>query len=911
LILTLISVVLGVAFVSGSFVLADSLRSIFTQISEDAFAGVDAQVRAIEPEVQSSETTFLRFDDDIVGDVSGLPEVEYAEGGLFAFEQTYSLKDDGEVNRPAGPPVFTASWGGPSPVSSFTIVDGEAPVGQQVALDAAQVEEGGFTVGDQITMSLPTGEPEEFELSAIIDFGEGGTAGSYFNLFDLPTAQRVLGAEGVVDSIVVNAIDGTSEGDLLASIGTVLPSEIEVVSGETVIGEQQEDFDTVISIFGNVLLGFAVVVLFVSTFIIYNTFAILVGQRTQQLGLLRSVGASSVQIRFMVLFESVIIGIVASAVGLFGGLGVAWLLKRLFSTGGSSFPDGPLELLPRTIIVVVVVGLLVTVLSALVPALRASRVSPLEAVRDGGRKERTMTFRLIAGSLVLLPGLTALGLGMFGNIEDTAARLSSIGLGAALTFIGVSMLSALFAGQAAQGIGRPTFVAFASFVGGVILVLLGIGSVVGGLSIFGLAATRDGSFFPIGILLLIAGVLVIAIGYVFVRSGVPTVLDGLRLIKAVFRGGASLTLVNLARDNASRNPQRTAATSTALMIGLALITGVAVLTASLLATFDRLLEDALSADLFIFEENQGLPFSSVLVDQLDALPETDRVAGFAQVEMKVDEEVTSVAAFDTQTGSEVVNVGIVDGTAEVSSGGIAVFTDVANDRDLSIGSTVAVEFEDGFATELTVEAIYDDLSVVGDNWLVSRELSSQHVPVDEIGFVGVTFPDGTDAAAGRAAVEAVTANFPQLSVQDNTEFQEQVESQISQLQIVINGLLVLCLIVAFFGIVNTMALSVLERTREIGLLRAVGMTRDQLRSTIRSEAVVVSVFGALLGVLMGLLLGWAAVVAIPDSFISAVGIPWAQLGVFIIVGAVIGLVAAYFPARRAAQLDVLDAIAHE
>ena len=204
------------------------------------------------------------------------------------------------------------------------------------------------------------------------------------------------------------------------------------------------------SIFGNVLLGFAIVVLFVSTFIIYNTFAILVGQRTQQLGLLRSVGASANQIRFMVLFESVIIGIVASILGLFGGLGVAWLLKQLFSTGGNAFPDGPLELQPRTIVVVIIVGLVVTVASALIPALRASRVAPLEAVRGGGRKERSMTFRLIAGAVVLLPGLAALGIGMFGDVDDTAARLSLIGLGAALTFIGVSMLSALFAGQSGR-----------------------------------------------------------------------------------------------------------------------------------------------------------------------------------------------------------------------------------------------------------------------------------------------------------------------------------------------------------------------------------------------------------------------------------------------------------------------------
>jgi len=830
LLLTLISVVLGVSFVSGSFILADSLRSIFNDISETAFAGVDAQVRAIEPELNSGEN-LVRFDDDLISVVSELPGVEYAEGGIFAFEQTYSILDDGEVNRPTGPPVFTASWGGPSPVSSFTIVEGNAPVGQQVALDSNQVESGDFALGDSIQMSLPSGEPEEFELSAIIDFGDGGTAGAYFNLFDLATTQRILGSLGEIDAIVVNADAGTSPDDLIAAISPLLPSDVEVVLGETVIGESQDDFGEFITIFGNILLAFAIVVLFVSTFIIYNTFAILVGQRTRQLGLLRSIGASGSQIRGMVLTESVIIGLVASIVGLFGGIGVAALLKLLFSAGGGSFPDGPLQILPRTIVVVVIVGMFVTVVSAIIPAVRASRVSPLEAIRDGGQKQRSMTFRLVAGSLVLLPGLLLLGLGMFGEGSSTTARLSSLGVGAALTFIGVSMLSALFAGRVANVLGAPAEAA----------------------------------------------------------KGITG---------------------RLARDNASRNPQRTAATSTALMIGLALITGVAVLTASLLATFDDLLEDALSADLFIFEQNQGLEFSSVLVDQLDALPETELVAGFAEVEARVEDVVTTVVAFDTSTGTRIVNYGIVEGTSDIGSDGIAVFIDRAKDSGLSLGDSLTVELEDGFVAELEIKAIFDDQTVINGTLVLDRALTREHVNTDSVGFIGVTFPDDADAATARAAVEQVTGNFPQLTVQDNTEFQENVEGQVRQIQIVINGLLVLCLIVAFFGIVNTMALSVLERTREIGLLRAVGTTRRQLRSIIRWEAVIVSVFGSLLGVLMGLLLGWAAVLAIPDSFVSKVGIPWVQLVVFVIVGGIMGVLAAYFPGRRAAKLNVLDAVSH-
>lgn len=830
--MTLISVILGVAFVSGSFILADSLRSVFNGISEDAFAGVDAQVRAREPELNSSGQTAIRFDESILAEIQQLPDVNYAEGGLFAFEQAYSVKADGTVNRPQGPPVFTASWSGETPVSSFTLVEGTAPSGQQVALDLVQVDQGDFTVGQTVSMSLPSGELADFELSAIIDFGEGGTGGAYFILFDLETAQRVLDAEGEVDSIIVNAKSGVASDKLLEEIAPLLPADLEVVSGETVIGESKEDFGSFIDIFGYILLGFAGVVLFVSTFIIRNTFAILVGQRTRQLGLLRSIGASAGQIRQMVLFEAVVIGLLASAIGLVGGIGVAAVLKWLFSQGGGGFPDGPTQILPRTIVVVVLVGLVVTVGSALIPALRAAKVSPLEAIRDGGSKTSSTHFRIFAGAAVLVPGLILLFSGMFLGIESTSLRLTCIGSGAALTFVGVAMLSGLFAGMVSYKIGAP------------IEKLTGV-------------------------------------------TG------------------------RLGRENAARNPERTAATASALMIGLALITGVAVLASSLLRTFDELLADALTADLFVFEQNQGLPFSPALIDQLDALPETDLVAGYSSIEARVFDEPTTLVAFDTQAGDRVVNFGLIEGVATISENGVAVFDEEAQTRGLSVGDSIAIEMEDGFKTDLVVEGIFDDSSVLSSEWLLNIDFASQHANLAGVDFAGLTYAPGIDPEAARAAVDNVLKSFPQLSSQDNTEFQEEVTSQINQLQLLVNGLLAMCLISAFFGIVNTMALSVLERTREIGLLRAVGMTRDQLKSTIRWEAMIVSLFGSLLGVAMGLLLGWAGVVAIPDSFISKVGIPWVQVGIFLVGGGVLGVIAAFFPASRAAKMNVLDAIATE
>ena len=832
LILTLISVVLGVAFVSGSFVLADSLRSIFDQVSEDAFAGVDAQVRVAEGDLNSSQGDLLKFSDSVITTVQALPEVEVAEGGIFAFEKTYTIDASGEIVRPLGPPVFTTSWDGPSAVSSFRNIEGGPPIGQQVVLDATQANAGGFSIGEEITISLPTGEPELFTLVGTLDFGEGGTGGAYFIGFDLPTTQRVLDAEGLIDSIVVNAADGVTPEQLVAAISAVLPDGLEAVTGEVVIGEQQAEFGDFINIFGNVLLGFAVVVLFVSTFIIHNTFATLVGQRTRQYGLLRSIGASAKQIRGMVMLEAGFVGVFASILGLLGGLGVAALLKQLFSSGGAEFPDGPLEIRTRTIIVVVIVGMVVTLVSALLPALKASRVAPLEAFRNGGARQRSLRFRLTIGAAVTVPGAVLLGLGMFGDAGSTSATLSLVGVGGALTFIGVSMLSALFAGPVTSGLGLPV---------------------------------------------------------------------------AKVKGVTG----QLARGNASRNPQRTSATATALMIGLALISGVAVLTQSILDTFNDILEDSISADLFIFESNQGLEFSAALVDQLQPLPEVADVSGFSTVQVRIDGEVRSATGFDSGVGTSVVDFGVIEGVAEIGPGGLGVLDDAAAETGLQLGDVVPVEFEDGFITDIEVRAIFDDASVLGGEWLLDRSLTSEHVTVDDVSFIGLTYTEGVDTIFARSVVEEVTSAFPQLSVQDNTEFKEEAEGQIAQLQVVITGLLVLCLVVAFFGIVNTMALAVLERTREIGLLRAVGMTRRQLRTSVRWEAAIISLFGSLLGIALGLVLGAAAVVAIPDSFVSSIGIPWGQLVVYALVGGGLGVLAAWFPARRAAKLDVLDAIATE
>lgn len=834
LLLMLLSIVLGVSFVSGSFLLADSLRSIFSDITTTALAGIDAQVRGVESDLASGDEA-VRMPDTVVAKVAGLPEVEYAEPTLTAIFQVFTLGADGEPNRPQGPPVFASSWSGETPTSSFSLRDGVAPTGAQVAVDTTQAENDGLAVGDLVQVSGPgLDAPMEVEVSGIVSFGDtDALAGAYFNLFDLETMQMLMGTPNTIDGIAINGVDDVSNANLVAALREAVSDDptVEVVPGSTLADEQNSEFGEIIDILGNVLLGFALVVLFVSIFIIYNTFAILVSQRIRQFGLLRSIGATGQQLTRMVLIEALIIGVVASIVGLFGGIGIASLLKFLFSAGGGEFPDGPIIFKPRTIIVVFVLGIGVTVGSALLPSFIAQRIPALAALRDGaaatagrGRRRR----RILLGSIVFGLGVLMLLLGLFGSM-DTAPRLASLGFGAALLFIGTAMLSVLFASAVTRFIGTP--------------------------------------------------------------------VETLRGLNG-----------RLARDNASRNPQRTAATASALMIGLALITGVLVLTQSIQASFNKILDDAVAADLFVYDENQGFAFSGVAVDQLASAPGIKDVAGFQSLNVEIDGSVEDGTGFDVVTADRVIDIGLTDGTYDTGDGGVLVLGTRAEELGLGLGDTVSVGFEDGFTADFAVVGLFEDDSIAGASWVFDRAVTAAHSNLDSVEFVGATFTDDADPEQAQLSAEESIANFPQLIVQNNAEFKATQEAQINSLLFLVFGLLGLCIIVAFIGIVNTMALSILERTREIGLLRAIGTSRRQLRSMVRWEAVIVGVFGALLGVVLGILIGYAAVTAIPDSFISEVSIPWTWAVIFTILGGILGMFAAVFPARRAARMNVLDAI---
>ncbi len=891
LILTGIAIVAGVGFVSGSFILSDSLAATFNQIFESAGEEVDARVLPAEPDFGDVTVT---MPDTIIADLEALPEVERVTATVGidpgeSFRPFIAKNAEGEPVEPQGPPIITFSWDG---VESDALGTGEgrAPAEfGEVMLNTEYVEALGVSIGDEVDFQTPDGE-QTFTLVGAADFGV--TAGAYFVIFDFDSAQQLYDKEGLVDSIDLASTATTSTEDLITAALAVVPDDVEVIDQQAAIAEDQSEFNAFIGIFRNALLAFAGVALFVSLFIIYNTFAILVSQRLREIGMLRAIGATASQIRRSVALEAILIGLFGSILGMGFGLIVANLIKAAFqATGG--FPETGTVFATRTVIVSLLVGVLATLVSALGPMRQAAKITPIEAMRSE-RPDRGNR-RTIIGGIALGLGLVLLALGLFGSLDSVAALLSALAVGAILTFVGVSLLSALFAGGVVAMIGRPPVL-------GVALLLLGLALPVL------MFTTGDG--LPGGIF---SGFL---FGLKILVSAAATI-TGLSILASLNRGtplpfGSAAGLDGeIAMRNASRSPQRTAATATALTIGIALIATVGVVGESLKESFVSTLDRAVSADLFIFDEETNSPFSGELADEVEQVDGVGAVSRFRFNEIRIGTDIDNVGAFEAATGSAIIDFDVTEGSVEALVGdSIMVWRDTAEDRAIFVGDVLPVEFpNDDGPVDLTVTAIFDDNSVLGSPFVVDLATYAAQIDSTDDIFVGAAYAEGADTEAVKAEVVGLADTFGSVSAQDNAEFRQGQEDQVNQLITLINAMLGFALFVAFLGVINTIVLSVIERTREIGLLRAVGMTRDQLKSSIRWEAVIVCLFGALLGIVLGTLFAWAAVTAIPDSVVSTIAIPFETIAFTILVAALAGVLAAFFPARRAAKMPVLDAIA--
>lgn len=823
-----LSIALGVAFVSGSFVLADSLRATFDSLFTRLNADIDLQVRGVA--VFDSRNS----DRDPVPAiwVSALGEVEGVDRAAPQLTRVATLLDEtGKPISTGGGPAIGALWSGDG-AGGIVLRAGVAPAGVgDVAIDKATADRAGLTLGQRLDISTPTGV-RAFTVVGIVGLGDAdGFAGASLALFDPPTAEEVLDSRGAYDSIDLSLAPGADRDDVASRIEALLTDRLEVITSEQVAQEAADQVGGFVTAFGTGLLIFAFITAFVVAFIINNIFAITIGQRLRELALLRAIGANGHQVRRLIASEALVLSVTATVMGLVGGLGVARGLIWLFDAAGAGFPPTDLVMALRTVLAAVVVGVGITMVSVMVPARRAARIPPVAAMHpELGFGALNANRRLVGGAVLSGVGAVVFLVGLFGRPGGTVGLITMAGVGALAVFVGVAGLSSAVVRPVSTVLGWP----FARALG-------------------------------------VAG--------------------------------------RLARENAARQPRRTARTASALMIGVALVSAAAVFTESLRTTFLRVLDRSVTADFVITDSGfQGLPPD--LARTIATVPELDAVSPVRGIAAQVDGSVKQFGAVDPIPFGRLANIDVQVGSLnDLNAGGVMVHRDPARDLGLGVGDRIDVLYQNGVKGSLKVVGVFGDAALVG-NWLISIDtVEAVTTQPQRDFFVIARVADGVDATAARFALEQRLDAYPQAELRSNAEFRQQQEDQINQFLTLITALLATAIQIAVIGIAVTLALSVFERTREIGLLRAVGMTRRQMRRSVRWEAVIVSLFGAVVGVAVGISMGAALASAVPDTIIDGVTLPFGQVPTVIVFAVIAGMTAAWYPARKAAKMDILNAIA--
>jgi putative ABC transport system permease protein len=818
--LTGLAIVLGVTFVSGTLVLTDTLSNTFNTLFGHVYQNVDFQVQA-KPAFtgRNGATTSKPIPQSIAAKVSAVTGVAYAAGEVGGYAQF--VAPDGKAVSSEATLGFSFD---PNPkLSSLDLSQGTAPTTpNEVVMDAGTAQKYHFSVGERVRVLL-AGPPETFTISGIVRFGSADNlAGATIAAFDLPTAQRLFDDVGRYDAIDVLSKPGVDNAQLQRAIAKVLPPGVEVVTGKSVANQQTSEINGALSVFKTALLVFAFISLFVGAFTIFNTFSILVGQRTRELALLRILGASRRQLFRSVLIEALILGLVSSLVGLGLGVLAAVGLESLLKGFGITLPSGPLVFELRTVIAALVVGVGVTVVSAISPARRAVRIPPVAALstHSSGAVESSRR-RIIVGTAFGVLGIAVLSIGL------TKPAIELVGVGAIAIFIGAGMLAPIIARPMSSVIGRP------------------------------LAA-------------------------MFGISG------------------------KLGRENSMRSPRRTAQTASALMVGLALVSTISVFAASLSKSATSSVDEAISADYIITSSGSGAGgFSNSVAAAAQHLPGVTAVSTVYSDQFEFRNSLSSLTAISPNSlaGTIILRISSGTGARALRAGDLLIDTTTANSDHLAIGSVVAVKFAQTGSTTMRVGGIYKPNALLG-SFLVSDSFYLSHF----VSRLPVAVLVRTASGAGLATA-GLKAAYPNVLIQTRAQFEKAQQMSVNQLLGLVFVLLALAILIALIGIVNTLMLSVFERTHEIGLLRAVGMRRRQVRAMIRSEAVILSIFGAIIGIVIGTGLGVAFAASLKQQGITDIVVPYARLVIFLVIAALLGLGAASWPARRAAKLDVLDAIA--
>jgi putative ABC transport system permease protein len=840
--LTAIAIVLGVAMVSGTFVLTDTIDKAFNAIFSESYAGTDVAITGKSPDISfegdTAEQRPVRA--SVLQQVRALPNVEAATGSIADQTATKILTKKGKAINTNGAPSFGL---GVDPAQSrfnpLRLVEGTWPANaQQVVIDAGTADKEGYHVGD--TVRIATLKPvQPFTLSGIAQYGEVKSLGTAtFAVFTIPRAQELLDRKGQYDMISVAAKNGTTPEQLASQIQKVVPADAQVRTGVEQSKEDSSEVSQFTSIIRYFLLTFGAIALFVGAFVIFNTLSITVAQRTRELATLRTIGASRRQLRIAVLLEALIIGVAASLVGLVLGVALAKGLQSLFRALNLELPTADMVFQARTVWVSLLVGIVVTLVAALVPAIRATRVPPILAVREGAELPRGRYARVtpyVAVALILV-ALALLGYSMFASDVPTATRLLSIAAGVLSLFTGVALISSKLVRPLAAVVGVP--------------------------------AER------------LAGV-----------SG------------------------RLARRNTLRNPGRTAATAAALMIGLALVTFVATLSNGMKQSNRGAIEDQVKADYVVTSQDGFTPFVAGAGDAAAKAPgienstsvrsDLGKVAGTGKYVTGIEpDKILSSYTFDWSNGSDAV-------LGQLGENGAIVDKGFAKDKNLQIGDTFPLLTPSGKTIQLKVKATYRPppfYPLLGSVSIPTATFDKVYErPRNQFTFINVP-GDATDA--NEQPIEQALATYPDAKVQSRAAWIKSQDKDFNQFLIMLYVLLALSVIVSIFGMVNTLVLSVFERTRELGMLRAVGMTRRQTRRMIRHESVITALIGAALGVPLGIFLA-ALVTKALSQFDVRFALPLRTLVIFAVIAVLVGIVAAVLPARRAAKLNVLRALQYE
>ncbi|MFD3539971.1 ABC transporter permease [Streptomyces sp. NPDC058662] len=834
LLMTVLAVTLGVAFVSGTLVFTDTLNKALSGQSAKSFDGVAVSVTSSG---QTRDEDGRKEGEPGIGQqtldrVKGVKGVDTVSGRVSGFagvgDEKGKLIGSGWSNRGAN---FAPVKDGKDPRYTFT--DGAGPAAaDQIALDRATAKQGGYEVGDTVRVAT-NGPVKEYALKGVFTTEDGSVnAGGSLVLFDTAVAQQLYLQPGYYQELLVSAQKGASADRLLADIEPLIDSTTtKAQTGAALAAEQAKAIEREMSGFSTALLIFAGISLFVGVFLIYNTFTMLVAQRTKELALLRAVGAKRGQVMRSVLAEAGLVGVISATIGLVSGIGLAVGMRVLMNVLDAKIPAGELVIAPGTIVSALVVGLVVTVLAALVPAWRTGRIPPVAAMGSAHlpASAKSLMLRNIFGIL--------LGLAGFG-----------------ITFLGVSMASD----------GRYVVAAGGFFLMLALIVLLPL------LSRPVIAAVRP------------------VLERVF---GVPG---------------------KLAAQNAVRNPRRTAVTAASLAIGLTLVTSMSVLGITLGKAVDRMSTDKLKADYKVSMSGGMGGLDPSVTETLAKAPGIKAVSPQTAGYVKVGEDFRSVSGVNPASIGDMLNIQVVGGSLDsLARGEIAVAQKTAASQNLSVGAVLPVQYDDGSKGELKVGAVYKELEGLLSPYVIDDAVLRAHSEDPYLPEVYVNTTGG-DSKAGQAAVIDALGKNPAITVATQQDIRNEMGGMINLSLNIMYGLLSMALIISVLGVVNTLAMSVFERTQEIGMLRAVGLDRGRVKNMIRLESVVISLFGAVLGVAIGVFLAWAGGTTFRKSVPGyELILPYDRIGVFLLSAALVGVLAAMWPARSAARLNMLTAIKTE